>query len=80
MTESKHPKPITFTIDGKQCTTSDSHQPAADLLRLAGVDPTLYDLAEIKGHGEYKTFRDDQNVQIKDGDEYVTVRQSAPVA
>jgi hypothetical protein len=80
MTETKHSKPTTFTIDGRSYTTNDSQQPAADLLRLAGVDPALYDLAEVKKHGDYKTFRDEQNVEIKDGDEFITVRQSAPVA
>jgi hypothetical protein len=80
VTETKRPKPIAFTIDGKSYTTTDDGQPAADLLRLGGVDPASYDLAEVKKHGDYKTFRDEQNVEIKDGAEFVTVRQSAPVA
>jgi hypothetical protein len=39
----------------------------------------MYDLAEVKNKGEIKTFKDDQQVVLKDGEEFVTVRQSAPV-
>lgn len=53
---------------------------AASLLRLAGVDPAQYDLAKIKHGGEPKVYRDEKVIDLKDGDAFVTVRQSAPVA
>lgn len=81
MHEARQPhQKIEFTIDGRQYSTSDVNQPAADLLRLAGVDPALFDLARIKRGGEHKVFKDQQAVKLDDGDEFVTVRQNAQVA
>lgn len=42
-------KPINFTIDGRNFETKVHKQPAADLLRLAGLDPSRFDLGELKG-------------------------------
>ena len=75
----KHKK-ITISIDGQTFTTRDDDQDAASLLRLAGVDPAQYDLAEIKHNGEPKVYRDEKVIHLKDGDAFVTVRQSAQVA
>lgn len=75
----KHPK-ITITIDGQSFTTRDDDQEAASLLRLAGVDPAQYDLAKIKNNGETKVYRDEKIIDLKNGDAFVTVRQSAQVA
>lgn len=72
-------KRLTISIDGVPYTTRDDDQEAASLLRLAGVDPTQYDLAKIKHNGETKVYRDEKVVDLKDGDAFVTVRQSAPV-
>ena len=38
---------IPFTIDGQPFTTEDPSQKASALLRLAGLDPTNYDLGEL---------------------------------
>ena len=73
-------KKITITIDGQSYSTYDDDQEAASLLRLAGVDPAQYDLAKIKYEGEPKVYRDEKVVNLKDGDAFVTVRQSAQVA
>jgi hypothetical protein len=73
-------KKITITIDGQSFATRDNDQEAASLLRLAGVDPAQYDLAKINRHGEPKVYRDEKVIDLKDGDAFVTVRQSAPVA
>ncbi|WP_435771395.1 hypothetical protein [Nocardioides sp. SYSU DS0651] len=73
-------KKLTIIIDGQRYTTRDDDQEAASLLRLAGADPAQYDLARIKNNGEYKVFRDERVLDLEDGDEFVTVRQSAPVA
>ena len=71
---------VTITIDGRSYTTSDDHQDAAAVLGLAGLDPALYDLAELGHHGEPKVYRDEKHIHLKDGDAFVSVRQSAPVA
>lgn len=73
-------KKITITIDGQSFTTRDDDQEAASLLRLAGLDPAQYDLAKIKHNGSPKVFRDEKVIDLKDGDAFVTVRQSAQVA
>ncbi|MDV6297347.1 MULTISPECIES: multiubiquitin domain-containing protein [Rhodococcus] len=73
-------KKITITIDGRPFTTRDDDQEAAALLRLAGLDPDQYDLAKIKRNGEPKIYRDEKVIDLRDGDAFVTVRQSAPVA
>lgn len=71
---------ITITIDGEPYTFSDKHQEVVDLLRLAGVDPTQYDLAEVMRNGEPKVYRDEKVVNLRGGEAFVTVRQCAPVA
>lgn len=73
-------KRIRITIDGEVFTTSDDDQEAASLLRLAGVDPAQYDLAKIRHNDEPNVYRDEKVVHLKDGDAFVTVRQSAQVA
>ncbi len=71
---------VTFSIDGRTFTVDDPHQTAADLLRLAGLDPALYDLARMRGgNAEPKRFKDHQPIQIHDGDEFVSIRQRAEV-
>ncbi|MCU1526747.1 MAG: hypothetical protein JWP75_510 [Frondihabitans sp.] len=69
-----------FTIDGEAHATYDDDQTAAALLRLAGVDPAGYDLARILPAGGTEAFRDEQIVQIKDGDEFVTAKHVGGVA
>jgi hypothetical protein len=73
------PTEITIQIDARAYKTRDSHQTASALLRLAGVDPTVVDLSKIKGKGDLKTYRDDQDVQLHDGDEFVSVPQEIEV-
>ena len=72
---------IRFTVDGRPVTSTEKNLTAADVLRLAGLDPTGYDLAEIRrGQADPKPYRDDQRVTVKDGDTYVSIRQRADVA
>lgn len=71
---------VTFTIDGRSFTVDDPHQVAADLLRLAGLDPATYNLARMRrGKAEPQRFKDDQPVQIHEGDEFVSIRERAEV-
>lgn len=71
---------ITFTIDGVGYTTCDDDQEAAALLRRAGLDPSEYDLARIRPGHEPKVFKDTKVIELRDGDAFVSVRQSSPVA
>jgi hypothetical protein len=71
---------IRFTIDGESHKTYDDDQTAAALLLLAGVDPSGYDLARILPTGGTESFRDEQIVTIKNGDEFVTAKRVGGVA
>ena len=42
-------RPVPFTVDGRAFATTARRQRAADVLRLAGLDPALYDLGELRG-------------------------------
>ena len=86
MTESLNVKPIQrlipFTIDGQPFTTDDASQRASALLRLAGLDPAIFDLGELVGkeHIQTKRFGDDDMVSIVKDARFISIRQSAPVA
>jgi len=68
---------VRFTIDGEPFSTYDNDQTAAALLRLAGVDPTSYDLARI---GDAQPYNDDVILTIRTGDEFVTAKRVGGVA
>lgn len=70
---------ISFTVDGQHLSVEDKHQTAGTILQLAGLDPAEFDLAKSRGH-EGQPYRDDQQVVVKQGDAFVSVRQSAQVA
>lgn len=71
---------VRFTIDGERHVSWDDDQTAAALLRLAGVDPTKYDLARVNAAGNPQIYSGDQVVDIHDGDEFVTAKHAGPVA
>ena len=73
---------IPFTIDGQPYTTSDLSQRASALLRLAGLDPAIFDLGELVGkeRPQTKRFTDDELVAIVKDASFISIRQSAPVA
>ena len=73
---------IPFTIDGERFTTSDLSQRASALLRLAGLDPAIFDLGELEGKRPVKPrrFADDEIVTIRKNARFVSIRDSAPVA
>lgn len=74
-------RPIEFTIDGRPEKTTVRKQPAADLLRLAGLDPALYDLGELRGHQPHPVrYTDTDVVEIHPGARFVSIRQRADVA
>jgi hypothetical protein len=71
---------IHITIDGQAFMVEDRHYTAAELLALAGLPATGYDLTRVSKHGHVETFRDDQKVNVKDGDVFVSVNQQGTVA
>ncbi|MBK9726294.1 MAG: hypothetical protein IPO89_15025 [Actinomycetales bacterium] len=75
-----HVSRVTITIDGVSFTTEKGHEQCSALLWMAGVDPAQYDLAIVKQHGQTQVFGDDTVINLKNGDAFVTVRQSAQVA
>lgn len=75
-----HP-PIDFTIDGRHYTSTEHRQPAADLLRLGGLDPSRFDLGELKGHRpDPVRYTDESVVEIHDKARFVSIRHRADVA
>jgi len=72
---------IEFTIDGRPYTTTDRKQLAGDLLRLGGLDPSRFDLAELKGNRpEPVRYTDDTVVVIHNKARFVSIRHRADVA
>lgn len=72
---------IPFSIDGESYTTRERRQPAADILRLAGLDPNLFDLGEVRGRGSAtRRYTDDDIVTIRRGARFVSIRERADVA
>jgi hypothetical protein len=64
--------PVTFTLDGVAYTVEDRRQPAADVLRLAGLDPADYDLLRVVGKGPDQRYHDQQEVQLVPGGRYLS--------
>lgn len=72
---------VPFTIDGRVYQTRVPWHPVAELLRLAGVDPTLYDLGELRGQPPAPSRFDGHDlVQVHPGARFVTIRRNADVA
>lgn len=73
---------IPFTVDGQPYTTDDLSQTAAAILRLAGLDPAIFDLGELEGKERPTTRRyaDNETVVIRKDARFVSIRHSADVA
>ena len=73
---------ISFTIDGQTFTTAYRRQRASALLRLAALDPSIFDLGELVGteHLRTKRFADDDFVTIVQDARFISIRESAQVA
>lgn len=72
---------INFTIDGEPFVTRQHREKAEKLLHLAGLSPAMYDLGELHGHDpKPKRFKDTEEVQIRPGARFVSIRQKADVA
>jgi len=77
--EHEQQKTIRFTLDGRTLTTHQHEMTAADVLRHGGLDPATFDLARLREDHPPRKFTDTEDVHLKDGDKFVSVRQSAPV-
>lgn len=78
----EHGRPdVEFTIDGRPFTTGDRSQSAEAVLRLAGLEPSNYDLAELRGNSpQPHRYADADQVRIRPGVRFVSIRHSADVA
>ncbi|MEV4323100.1 multiubiquitin domain-containing protein [Microbispora rosea] len=75
-----HHKKIHITIDGRPFTIEDRRYTAAELLALAGLPAAGYDLTRVRKHGQVETFRDEEMVNVKDSDLFVSVSRQGTVA
>ena len=72
---------IQFSIDGRDYTTTEHRQPAHQVLRLAGLDPALFDLGEVKGQRPNPVrYSDETVVVIREKARFVSIRHRADVA
>lgn len=72
---------IDFTIDGRSFSVSDRQLPAESLLRLAGLDASNYDLAELRGNSpQPHRYADAEEVHLRPGARFVSIRHHADVA
>lgn len=72
-TEAKGQPPVTFTLDGVEYTVEARRQLAADVLRLASLDPADYDLLRIVGKDEEKRYEDQEEVELVPGGRYLSL-------
>ena len=75
-------RPVEFTIDGRSYQSRSRRQPAADLLRLAGLDPAHHELGELRVHRPRPVrFADSDIVVIHKGTRFVSLpeQRCAPV-
>lgn len=78
ISDKKPSETVTFTVDNVGFTVRAKHQTAGAILALAGLDVAMYELAKL--HGDGASYKADQPVIVHEGDAFVTVRTSAPVA
>jgi len=75
-----HPKAVRVTLDGRDLTFKNRSQSASAILVRGGLDPVGYDLAEIHHGHDPHVYADSDVVHLKDGQAFVSIRQSAEVA
>jgi hypothetical protein len=75
-----HHHQVRITIDGQSFDVEDRQYTAAELLEMTGLAAAGYDLTRVGKHGHVESFRDQQKVNVKDGDVFVSVNQQGTVA
>jgi Multiubiquitin len=73
-------KTIEITIDGRPFTLEDRRYTVAELLGLAGLPASGYDLTRVGKHGHVETFSGDEEIEVKEGDVFVSVNRQGTVA
>lgn len=72
---------ITYTLDGESFVTTERRQLAAAILGRGELDPASYDLGElVGGRPAPKRYTDDEEVTIRPGARFVSIRHKADVA
>lgn len=74
-------RPISYTLDGQEFSTTERKRLAADVLGEGGLDPNRYDLGElVGGRPEPKHYADADQVVMRHGARFVSIRHAADVA
>jgi hypothetical protein len=72
---------VSFVIDGRPFQTAERRRTAAAILRLADLDPGLFDLAELRAQRpEPVRFTAEELVEISEGARFVSIRRRADIA
>jgi hypothetical protein len=72
--------PVEFSIEGRRYETAGRRQQALDLLRLAGLDPDVYELWELRTHRPLPVrYQPDDTILIRRNARFVAVRMQAGV-
>jgi hypothetical protein len=73
-------RPVEFTLDGRTYQTRIRRRTAAELLRLAGLDPASYTLGELRVHRPRPfCYAATDIVEIHKGTRLVSIRDRADV-
>jgi hypothetical protein len=73
-------RPVAFSIDGRSYETTARRQRALDLLLLAGLDPRVCYLAELRIHRPVPVrYRHSDIIVIRRGARFLSIRDQAGV-
>lgn len=74
-------KPVHFVIDGQPFDTTELRQTANAVLRMADLDPTVFDLGELSSDRRVaETFAADEIVEIRQGAQFVSIPRDTDTA
>jgi hypothetical protein len=71
---------VHYTVDKHPHETTDAHQTAAQVLQSDGLDPSQYDLTELRAGGPPHRYDDSDPVHIKEGATFLSLKVRGPVA
>jgi hypothetical protein len=67
--------PVEFSIEGRRFRSPNRRQSAAQLLRLAGLDPAGYELWELRTHRPLPVrYRPADEILVRRGARFIAVR------
>lgn len=74
-------EPVPFVVDGWPYHTTELRRTAAEILRLAGLDPSRYDLAALREPVRAPVrFSPQDPVDIDGSTRFVSIRRRADIA